>query len=39
MTGDDVQPVTLAGLPGMRYEACWGRTTIKAATFIGRVRE
>ncbi len=39
MTDDDVQPVMIAGLPGIRYEACWGRKTLKAATFIGRVYE
>jgi hypothetical protein len=39
MTDDDVQPLTIAGLPGTRYEACWGRKTLKAATFIGRVYE
>jgi hypothetical protein len=39
MTDDDVQPIIIAGLPGIRYEACWGRATLKAATFIGRVYE
>jgi hypothetical protein len=39
MTDDDIQPITITGLPGIRYEACWGRKTLKAATFIGRVYE
>lgn len=39
MTGDDIQPITIMGLPGIRYEACWGRKTLKATTFIGRAYE
>jgi hypothetical protein len=39
MTDDDIQPITIAGQPGIRYEACWGRKTLKAATFIGRAWE
>jgi hypothetical protein len=39
MTDDDIQPITIAGLPGIRYEACWGRKTLKATTFIGRAYE
>jgi hypothetical protein len=39
MIDDDVQPVTIAARPGIRYEACWGRKTFKAATFIARVYE
>jgi hypothetical protein len=39
MTDDDVQPIIMAALPGTRYEACWGRKTLKAATFTGRACE
>jgi hypothetical protein len=31
--------VLVPGPPGIRYEATWGRKTVKSKTFIGRVYE